>query len=238
MSRRETRERFRNLSAVYQKFLVEQERIVNLREWKRSRAAWGTLRGAITGIPFDPRFNAIHWAADAELLCREIVYSICWMLAYAETYKQGSKKGERPSDVDFWVQYFSDNAASRIDSCRDKLALLAWSYYCAFNPEEGRVLDYGQVVERLTYPVKFGLKLSGQGQLVRYLALLQGSDFQRVERYRNLKIHKREPRIEIYGVEPHHDWSYMVPLTDPKEIAAWKAGLARQYPDPTHRRLV
>ena len=100
------------------------------------------------------------------------------------------------------------------------------------------MLDYGQVVERLTYPVKFGLKLSGQGQLVRYLALLQGSDFQRVERYRNLKIHKREPRIEIYGVEPHHDWSYMVPLTDPKEIAAWKAGLARQYPDPTHRRLV
>lgn len=149
------------------------------------------------------------------------------MVACSEVYKQRNREGAQPSDTNFEVQYFSDNAVSRIDSCRDKLALLAWSFYCAFNPEE-KVLDYGQVIERLKYPIKFGLNLKGHEAFLRQLLPLQGNDFKRIEQYRHLKIHKREPRIEIYGVKPHHDWSYMIPLTDPGEIKAWRARVAKQ----------
>lgn len=52
----------------------------------------------------------------------------------------------------------------------------------------------------------------------------------KLRRYRNFAIHKREPRIEIYGVASHHDWSYMV--------GSIRAELRKQSPDAEMRKVI
>ena len=59
-----------------------------------------------------------------------------------------------------------------------------------------------------------------------------------METYRNLKIHRMEPRIEIYGVKPHHGWDYMYPLYEQNEIIRWERELENLYPDPEFRKLI
>jgi hypothetical protein len=109
---------------------------------------------------------------------------------------------------------------------------MVWAFYCAFNPEKrDEVLDYQRIVDRLRSPKKFGLKLKNPNDFLKYLENLRGLDFDRIEKYRHLKIHRRELRIEIYGVEPHHDWDYMFPLIDKNDIARWEKELEKQYPD-------
>jgi hypothetical protein len=128
---------------------------------------------------------------------------------------------------------------TRIDACTDKLALLVWAFYCPFNPEKrSEVLDYQKIMERLRSPVKFGLTLKGTRDFIKCLEQLTGPHFNRIKIYRNHKIHRREPRIELYGVGPHHDWPYMLPLTDSKEIEQWTAKLAQQYPDTDMRTRI
>jgi hypothetical protein len=84
-------------------------------------------------------------------------------------------------------------------------------------------------------PCTCPLRPSKGGDFLNSLKLLEGLGFQRVENYWHLKIHRREPRIEIYGIAPHHDWSYMFPLTEKKEIGRWERELEKQYPDPVFR---
>jgi hypothetical protein len=191
------------------------------------------------GLPFDPKFNAVLWAFDVTRLCNEIIFSYCCMNSYAESYKNRITPGSQPAHADFHVSYFADNCITRIDSCRDKLALMIWAFYCAFNPEKrDEMLDYQRILDRLRCPMRFGLKLKNQNDFLKYLENLHGLDFDRVEEYRNFKIHRREPRIEIYGVEPHHDWPYMFPVINKNDIARWKEALKKQYPDPKHREHV
>ena len=209
--------------------------------WRAFVSSWASLyKAAADGpLPFNPKFNAMHWAFDVSMLCREVAYGLMWMNAYATYYMSKVKPGEQPAHVDFQVSYFADNSVSRIDSCRDKLALMVWSFYCAFNPEEKKeVLIYEDVVKRLKWPVKYGLNLRGQKVFLRALNILQGEDFVRIGRYRDFKVHRREPRIEIYGVKPHHDWTYLVPLTEDGEIARWRHSLAKQYKDPWMRERI
>lgn len=238
--KRETKEKIIP-SGVEQNFIKERDKIFSCREWisfsKSSNNLYKTSsKGA---LPFDPKFNALLWAFDVKKLCLEIIFSYCWMNSYAEYYKKQVSPGSQPAHVNFELSYFADNCITRIDSCRDKLALMIWAFYCPYNPEKKQeVLDFEQIVERLRYPIKFGLKLKNQKQFLKYLKILQGTDFDRIERYRHLKIHRREPRIEIYGVELHHDWSYMLPLVDKKDIARWEKELEKQYPDPQHRERI
>lgn len=116
---------------------------------------------------------------------------------------------------------------------------MVWAFYCPFNPEKkDEIADYKRVVERLRYPIKFGLKLKNQNDFLKYLEILRGTDFDRIEKYRHLKIHRRETRVEIYGVAPHHDWDYMFPLVGKNDIARWEKELEKQYPDPQHHARI
>jgi hypothetical protein len=107
---------------------------------------------------------------------------------------------------------------------------MIWAFYVPFNPEQkSEVLNYEKVRERIRCPLKFGLDIRNHGGFLSILEKLQSQDFKRVEKYRDLKIHRREPRIEMYGVQPHHDFPYLLPVTDKEEINRWKAALRRQY---------
>ena len=122
-----------------------------LREEQRlDDASYGT-------IPFDPRYNATAWALDCLALVREIVYSYCWMEAYA-----ASDEVQKDANV-FHLRYYADNCIVRIDSFKDKAALVAWAYYCPFSPEQRKeVLAFEDIIERLQCPVRFGLRIVGQ----------------------------------------------------------------------------
>lgn len=227
------------LPLVEKTYLEEEKRLSVRPEWIEHGLTFASLMKAATNgpLPFDPKFNATHWASGVNMLCREIFFSYCWMNAYAKFYKKLIKPTSRPANVDFHVSYFADNCITRIDSCRDKLALMVWAFYCPFNPEK-QVLNYEGIIERLKYPVKFGLKLKNHDAFLNNLERLKGPDFSKVEKYRHYKIHRLEPRIEIYGVQPHHGWSYMIPLIENKEIMRWEKELERQYPNQAHRERI
>jgi hypothetical protein len=212
--------------------LKEECRILSLKEWKRCEASLKGLRNAsLRATRNNIQFNAIHWAFDVFRLLREIIFGITWMNAHATLYKKRVRPQSGPAHVDLFVSYFADNCVTRIDSCRNKLALMVWAFYVPFNPEErSEVLDYRKVLERFICPLKFGLRIKSHSGFLSSLETLHNEDFRRLEKYRHLKIHRREPRIEMYGVEPHHDLPYLLPLIDKNEILRWRASLHRQYP--------
>jgi hypothetical protein len=220
-------------------YIKQEGRLTSTKGWRSCFRAHRSIIRAVfrRGIlPCDPRFNAVLWAGDVIQLCREIGHSYCWMRAYADFHGTQYPPGSEPSDADFHLSYYADNAITRIDSCRDKLALMVWAYYCPFNPENRHeVLCYEEIVERLRYPVKFGLAIRSQGAFLRHLDTLVGPDLKRVETYRNLKIHRREPRVMLRDVRPSDDWDYVVPLTDEKDIANWRERMAETYSDPAFR---
>jgi len=209
----------------------ERRRISSLGSWRRFSRSFNSLHASATKgpFPFDPKFNSIHWAFDVSSLCNQIAYGLTWTNAYATYYKTQVPKGSVHAHTDFGVQYYADNCASRIDSCRDKMALMVWSHYCAFNPERRReVLTYEEIMDRLRYPIRFGLDVRDGKPFVQHLLPLQGKDFEVIGQYRDHKIHRREPRIELYGPARHHDWPYMLALTDPKEIAKFKKSIEHE----------
>lgn len=225
---------------VLKTFDKERTKFLSSTEWNQFIRSDHSLHETVRRGPFfNPRFNAVHWAFDVSGLSRQIVFSFLWMSAYAQFYKETVSEGSLPAHTNFYVNYFADNCITRIDSSRDKLALLVWAFYCPFNPEKrNEVLDYPKIVERLQHPERFALHLRKPESFLNSLTLLAGPEFQRIERYRHLKIHRREPRIEIYGVAPHHDWSYLLPLTEEKEIARWEKDLCKHYPDAAFRERI
>lgn len=234
-------ERENPFSIVGQNFSQEERKISSRREWKRFSKAYESLyKAAVKGpLPFDPKFNAVLWAFDVVRLCKEIAFSYCWMNSYAKFYKEQVSPGSRLAHVDFHVSYFADNCITRIYSCRDKLALMVWAFYCPFNPEKkDEVLNYEKILERLRCPIKFGLHLTNQDDFLGYLETLRSPDFDRIIKYRHLKIHRREPRIEIYGVALHHDWDYMLPLVNKEDIKRWEKEVEKQYPDQQFRNRI
>lgn len=216
----------------------EEEKIAASHAWKQFKASLDQINTAVfeNGIPFDYRFNAINWASNVASLCEEIVYSYCWMKAHATYYRDNVTRGSEPTHADFHVSYFADNCITRIDSCKDKLALMIWAYYCPFNPEKrDEVLDYPQIIERLKFPVKFGLDIKNQNDFLMSLERLEGEDFKRIEKYRHLKIHRMEPRIEMFEVAPHHYFEYMVPILRQNDIDEFERDISKQYTDKQSR---
>ncbi len=221
-------------------FIEEQNNIVANQDWKQFVKSYERLSRAAhkSGLPLDPKFNAVHWAFDVNSLCKQIVYGYCWMKAYARYYREKVTPNSQPSHVDSHVSYFADNCITRINSCRDKLALMVWAYYCPFNPENREeILDYTRIIDRLKFPVKFGITIKKQDVFLKSLEKLEGKDFKRIQKYRHLKIHRMEPRVEIYGVDAHHGWSYMVPILHSKDIKKFDRELSKRYPDK-HREII
>jgi len=213
-------------------FQSEHDRLTKREPWGEFGRAYDSFfKAAARELHFDPRFNAIHWAIDIASVGNEIAYAYCWMNACATAYKQDHPPGSLPADVSPRLSFFADTCFTRLHSGRDKLALMVWSYFCPFNPErkEG-VLDYRGVVSRLRYPAKYAAAISGHEPLLAHLETLKNRDFKRVEHYRHLKVHRREPRIEIHGVKPFHDWSYMIPLFNEQEIEKWESEARKNHP--------
>jgi len=159
--------------------------------WNSMNSSYHTLYKAACCSPtLDPKFNAIHWAHDVCLTLEEIKYSISWMRTYAKVYKDTNPRGSNPSDVSFHVSYYADNSITRLHSCRDKLALMIWAYYCPFNPlKRDEVLDYYKIQTKLATPVNHGLTLKHHEQFLVYLNNLDNPEFKRIAKYRHLKIH-------------------------------------------------
>jgi hypothetical protein len=113
------------LSEVEKLYLEENKKLVALEEWVDFDKSYGNFqKAAFRGLPFDPKFNAVHWGFSVSGLCREIAFGFCWMNAYAGYYKSQVSPGTQPANVDFHLSYFADNCITRIDSCRDKIALM------------------------------------------------------------------------------------------------------------------
>ena len=226
-------------SEVTNKFAELQEQVRIWPEWKHFVRSLKRIRLALDkGIPFDPRFNAVHWILDVRGLCRELAFGYCMMDAWARYYKAEVRPNDDLAHVEFHVSYFADNNMLRLFAARDKLALAAWAYYSSFDPNDPRqVLDYGEILERFRCPEHYGLALNRPGRLLRALELLKAQEFKTIKQYRNLAVHRREPRIEIYGVAPHHDMSYMVPICNKRDIQRFEDELAREEPRPVFRDI-
>ncbi len=178
----------------------------------------------------DIRFNAIHWALDVISLCRQICYGNCWLGAYSGFYKDHVKKGDLPSNVDFHTTYHVDNTITRISSVRDKLGLMIWAYYCAFNPEKRKeVLIYKEVYDRMKHPSKYEINSKIPNVFIESLERLNESSFVNLINYRHAKIHRLEPRVEIYGVEKHHGLPYKVQLKTEEEIEAFRKSIKEKF---------
>ena len=222
-------------------YLEEEKLLRSSEEWITFVKCYSRFRKSAfkASLPFDPRFNAVHWGFGVHGLCREIAFGYCWTRAYATYYKSQTPSSAQPANVDFHVSYFADNSITRIDSCRDKIALMIWAFYCSFNPERRpETLDYATVLDRLKHPTRFGLSLKNVQGFVKHLETLRGEAFERMMTYRHLKIHRMEPRIEIYGVKSHHGWDYMFPLYEKGEIDRWEKELERRYPDAEFREHI
>jgi len=195
-------------------------------EQRLDNATYGT-------VPFDPRYNATAWALDCLALVREIVYSYCWMEAYA-----ASDEVQKEGNV-FHLRYYADNCIVRIASFKDKAALVAWAYYCPFSPEQRReVLAFEHIMERLRCPVRFGLRIVGQKAFLRELQGLEVPCFKRAMDYRHRKIHRLEPKIVIRKPTDSDGWRYMYPLFRTDEIEKWRKRLEKTYPSKSLRSAV
>jgi hypothetical protein len=230
------------ISQQVEKLYLEEEKLLcSSKEWLSFIKSYNGFRKSAfkASLPFDPRFNAVHWGFGVSGLCREIAFGYCWMNAYARYYRSQTPPTVQPANVHFHVSYFADNSITRIDSCRDKIALMVWAFYCPFNPEKRpETLDYITVLDRLKHQLRFGLFLKNHQGFVSQMETLGGQDFDRMVTYRHLKVHRMEPRIEIYGVKSHHGWDYMFPLYEQNEIARWKRELKKLYPDQEFREHI
>lgn len=217
----------------------EYKKIKSMPEWISFSKAYKSLYDASirSNLPFDPRFNSIHWALDVAGLINEILFSYCWMAAFAGYYRAKIKADSKPGHSYFPVSYFADNCITRIYSCRDKIALMVWAFYVPFNPEL-QVLDYKEVVRRLKNPIKYGLIIKNQEYFLKGLGIVNGSDFNQIEQYRHIKTHRREPRVEIYGVKSYHGWPYLIPVESPSDIDEFEKKLEKDYPDHQHREII
>jgi hypothetical protein len=218
--------------------LLVAQKAMTCDEAKRLNESVDKLMDALLGgTPFDWRYNATHWAENAASVCTEIGYSIAWMRAFAQYSSECDERGQWAAESR--VSYYADNAATRISSCRDKIALLAWSYYCPFNPDKKHeVLTFDLVRERLSNPIRFGLKLDGPEALLAELNKLVGLDFERAATYRHKKIHRMEPRVMLHKPQTPDNPSYMFALTTEKEIQAFDEKLAEMYPNDRFREQI
>lgn len=218
--------------------LSESQQAMTCDESTRLNESVGKLLDALVGsIPFDWRYNATHWALNVANVCIEIRYSIAWMRAFARYSTECSEKDRRAAEGQ--VSYYADNAATRISSCRDKIALLAWSYYCPFNPDKKEeILNFELIRERLTNPIRFGLNLMGHGAFLDELNKLVGPHFERATTYRHKKVHRMEPRVMLRKPENPDQPSYMFALTTDKEIRQFDQKLAKMYPDESFRAVI
>jgi hypothetical protein len=164
------------------------------------------------GSPFHPTGNAVHWLVSTWKLHREIVYAYASMEVHARRYKEAIAAEAWPSHTDGFVSYFADDCTVRLDAVRDKLALGMLSLYDAVDVSK-RVPDCHGVISRLENYERSGEpKELWLDPIVKSLKSLNGSPWGLIENLRTLKIHRLEPRIELYGARAFHKDRYLAKI--------------------------
>lgn len=157
------------------------------------------------------KFNSFHWANDVKRLADQLVYGFSKLKSHCKAYKDFTTDGQSSSNTYGPVSFYADTCILNLYSMRDKLALLVWSYFHPFNPnEKNEVLSYYQVLKRLKAPQNFGFNFDFQDNFVSALQWMSKSKdhFVQLEKYRHYKTHRWEPRIEIYGKKDYQGFPY------------------------------
>ena len=217
--------------------LLDTHQAMQCLESKRLNESVAKLLDTLVGIvPWDWRYNATYWAMDVADVCAEIGFSVASMRAFAKLSEECDRSGRQSSEGR--VSYYADNAATRISSCRDKLALLAWSYYCPFNPDKKEeVLTFEMVRKRFRSPIKFGLRLQGHEEFLAELNKLVGKHFDKAIEYRHKKVHRMEPRVMLRKPENPDQRAYLFPLVTEDECN-FDAELSKKYPEDAIREAI
>lgn len=178
----------------------------------------------------DPRFNSISWAQDVLSMINQIVFGFCWMEAFASWYQEEHDPESGPYSDFFHVSYYADNCIIRINSSKDKVALMIWAFYCPFDiRKKEEILGFKKVLERLRTPKKFAIKLEKKEEFCRSLNKLNNDNFKSLEKYRHLKIHRREPKIIMGEIQDYHYRDYRFPMFEQSEIDEWEGNLTRDH---------
>ncbi len=100
------KEKLKLLSDLY---VDEEKLLITSKEWITFMESYNRFRKDAfkACLPFDPRFNAVHWGFAVTSLCREIAFGYCSMKAYAKHYIM-TDSASRPSSIDFHVSYYAD----------------------------------------------------------------------------------------------------------------------------------
>jgi len=183
---------------------------------------------------FHPMANSLHWGMAVNTLLGEIVFAIANTQANVRLYRKRIKKGSRPTHIHGPASFYSGDAILRVDACRDKLALMLLALEEPLDPEDARLPGFADTMKRLRGRESKSLTAK---KAVKLLRRLEGGNFDFVKKYRRLASHRANPRVEIYGAAPHHDYPHVVLVRKADEPAFLKK-LAKDYPDPTQRQKV
>lgn len=92
------------VSEKVEKLHTEEEKLLlSSKEWLAFVKSYDGFRKSAfkASLPFDPRFNAVHWGFGVNGLCREIAFGYCWMNAYATYYKNQTLPSAKPPTCNF-----------------------------------------------------------------------------------------------------------------------------------------
>ena len=199
-------------------------------------AFWSTALDAFS--VHHPTRNSIHWGAASWKLLKESVYAYASMDTHANIYRENVSEGSFPSSTHGLVSYYADDCVVRLDSIKDKLALAAWCLYDVVDPTT-RVYTCEDVIESFrTYARTGENRELWIDQIVATLETLSGGPWDFIEEMRHLKIHRLEPRIEIYGAATFHESTYLQPANNHSVEAKLRTRINRRYGSGELARIV
>lgn len=219
----------KNIQEVAEKFLEVAQGVHQWDEFRKFESASNSLLHEADKIDIflntpDPRFNSISWARDVDWLIDQVYFSFYWMDAFAKYFEEKHDSSKGPYG-DYWpTSFYADNCIVGIHSCRDKIALMIWAFYCPFDiRKKEEILDFDGVTKRLRYPVKYAIKVEGSEEFYNPLNGLNDSVFKDISEYRHKKIHRREPKVIMGEIQNFHYRNYTFPVLDPSELEDWKS---------------
>ena len=144
----------------------------------------------------DFRTNYYFWAIDISSTITQIIYSYCWLVSWARFYRQNSSLAERTPTTMFQTSFYADYCTILVNSLKDKSAIMIYSCFEIVNPHE-QILPYSKI---MTY-----LNCKNQNDFVKMIDLCFGkAHFQAIKKFRDKKVHRLQPRIEIFDQQTRH----------------------------------
>jgi hypothetical protein len=207
-----------------------------LDSWEKEVRNW-------TIFPFHPIRNVAAWGYDVAMVLGELLLSLKNMMSAARYYKENIPVGTQPSYSDEFLSYYAKNALVLIETFKDKLGLMTLSLFEDFDPDNDSLAGYEKVIKKLAgYSASNNVYVKFNADLfliqLNPLSSDISPDFKVVEEFRHQRIHKMEPRIEIYGKKPFHDWPYLFKVNKYSDFKVLAKKLLKIYPDKPRRKHV